>query len=94
MHILSEKRHNPRTGREDPYYRIKESYRDEEGRSRHRLMLTVGFVEEDLTQDDIRDIACCLSFDANRYQQDLFGDRKHPIKCIYWGCCRAVLLPA
>ena len=55
MHFISETRYNPKTQRDEFYYRIKESFRDLAGRPRHRLMLTVGFIEEELDMYDVRD---------------------------------------
>ena len=75
MHFISETRYNPRTQIDDCYYRIKESFRDLAGRPRHRLMLTVGFIDEDLSPYDIRDIGRCLTWlHGHQGQQDLFGD--------------------
>ena len=75
MHFISETRYNPRTQCDDCYYRIKESFRDLAGRPRHRLMLTVGFIDEDLSPYDIRDIGRCLTWlHEHQGQQDLFGD--------------------
>lgn len=52
-----------------------ESFRDVIGRSRNRLMLTVGFINEPLAPTDIRDIGRCLTWlHENQHQQDLFGD--------------------
>lgn len=45
----------------DHYYRIKESFRDAEGRVRTRLMLAAGFLPE-LTTDEICDIRRGLSY--------------------------------
>ncbi len=67
--------YNPRTQRDEFYYRIKESFRDLAGRPRHRLMLTVGFIEEELGPYDVRDIGRCLTWlHEHQRQQDLFGD--------------------
>ena len=75
MHFTSEKRYNPQSQREEWYYRIKESFRDVLGRPRQRLMLTVGFLEDDLAPTDIRDIGRCLTWlHENQQQQDWFGD--------------------
>ena len=75
MHFISETRYNPRTQRDEFYYRIKESFRDLAGRPRHRLMLTVGFIEEDLGPYDVRDIGRCLTWlHEHQGEQDLFGD--------------------
>ena len=75
MHFISETRYNPRTQRDEFYYRIKESFRDLSGRPRHRLMLTVGFIGEDLGPYDIRDIGRCLTWlHDHQGQPDMFGD--------------------
>ena len=75
MYFISETRYNPRTQRDEFYYRIKESFRDLTGRPRHRLMLTVGFIEEELGPYDIRDIGRCLNWlHEHQGRQDLFGD--------------------
>ena len=92
MHFISETRYNPRTQRDECYYRIKESFRDLTGRPRHRLMLTVGFIDEDLSPYDIRDIGRCLTWlHENQGQPDLFGDAmsryKEPVRRLalkYW----------
>ena len=62
MYFISETRYNPRTQRDEFYYRIKESFRDLSGRPRHRLMLTVGFIDEDLGPYVVRDIGRCLTW--------------------------------
>ena len=46
MHFMSQLRYNPKTRRDEWYYRIKESYRDLTGRVRSRVMLNVGFIDE------------------------------------------------
>ena len=75
MHFISEIRYNPKTQRDEFYYRIKESFRDLAGRPRHRLMLTVGFIEEELGMYDVRDIGRCLNWlHEHQGEQDLFGD--------------------
>ena len=75
MHFISETRYNPKTQCDDCYYRIKESFRDLTGRPRHRLMLTVGFIDENLSPYDIRDIGRCLTWlHEHQGRQDLFGD--------------------
>ena len=75
MHFISETRYNPKTQRDEFYYRIKESFRDLTGRPRHRLMLTVGFIEEELDMYDVRDIGRCLNWlHEHQGEQDVFGD--------------------
>ncbi len=44
MHLISKKRYNPETEREENYYRIKESFRDAAGCVRCRQLMTVGFL--------------------------------------------------
>lgn len=61
MYFVSDRRINPATGEMDHYYRIKESFRDAEGRVRTRLMLAAGFLPE-LSTDEICDIRRGLSF--------------------------------
>ena len=43
---MSQPRYNPRTQRDDWYYRIKESFLDLTGCVRSRVMHNVGFIEE------------------------------------------------
>lgn len=62
MHFISEKRYNPQTQSDGWYYRIKESYRDLTGRVRSRVMLNVGFINEEHRAEDIRDIGKCLTW--------------------------------
>ena len=75
MYFISETRYNPRTQRDEFYYRIKGSFRDLTGRPRHRLMLTVGFIDEELGPYDIRDIGRCLTWlHENQGRHDEGGD--------------------
>ena len=75
MHFMSQQRYNPRTQRDDWYYRIKESFRDLTGRVRSRIMLNVGFIEEPHRPEDIRDIGKCLSYmHEHNGEKDLFGN--------------------
>ena len=75
MHFMSQPRYNPRTQRDDWYYRIKESFRDLTGRVRSRIMLNVGFIEEPHLPEDIRDIGKCLSYmHEHNGEKDLFGN--------------------
>ena len=79
MHFMSQPRYNPRTQRDDWYYRIKESFRDLTGRVRSRIMLNVGFIEEPHLPEDIRDIGKCLSYmHEHNGEKDLFGN---PLSC-------------
>lgn len=74
MHFMSALRYNPKTRRDDWYYRIKESFRDLTGRVRSRIMLNVGFIEEIHSPEDIRDIGKCLNYlHEHQGERDLFG---------------------
>ena len=71
---MSALRYNPKTQRDDWYYRIKESFRDLTGRVRSRIMLNVGFIEEAHSPDDIREIGKCLNYlHEHQGERDLFG---------------------
>ena len=71
---MSSLRYNPKTQRDDWYYRIKESFRDLTGRVRSRIMLNVGFIEEAHSPEDIRDIGKCLNYlHEHQGERDLFG---------------------
>ena len=73
MNFMSQLRYNPKTQKEEWYYRIKESYRDQAGRPRNRVMLNVGFIPEAHRPEDIRDIGKCLTYKhSHQNQQDLF----------------------
>lgn len=75
MHFISPKRYNPKIQCDDRYYRIKESYRDFTCRVCSRVMLNVGFINDDLCSEDIRDIGKCLTYIYEHHQEkDLFGD--------------------
>ena len=57
------------------YYRIKESFRDLTGRARNRVMLNVGFIEEEHKSEDIRDIGKCLTYMRdNQGMKAIFGE--------------------
>ena len=74
MHFVSQLRYNPKTQKDDWYYRIKESFRDLTGRVRSRFMLTVGFIEEEHSMYDIRDIGKCLTWlHEHQGEKDMFG---------------------
>ena len=74
MHFMSQLRYNPTSRRDEFYYRIKESFRDLTGRVRSRIMLNVGFINEDHQPEDIRDIGKCLTYlHEHQGESDLFG---------------------
>lgn len=75
MHFMSQLRYNPKTRRDEWYYRIKESFRDLTGRVRSRIMLNIGFIEEKHRSEDIRDIGKCLTFlHEHQGEQRLLGE--------------------
>ena len=75
MHFMSQPRYNPRTQRDNWYYRIKESFSDLTGRVRSRVMLNVGFIDEPHRPEDIRDIGKCLTYiHEHQGEKDLFGN--------------------
>ena len=97
MHFMSALRYNPKTQRDEWYYRIKESFRDLTGRVRSRIMLNVGFIEEAHSPEDIRDIGKCLNYlHEHQGERDLwpmgqngcFSARKTPIRLPigHFGC--------
>ena len=74
MHFISQLRYNPGSGRDEFYYRIKESFRDLTGRVRSRIMLNVGFIDEGHRPEDIRDIGKCLTYlHEHQGESNLFG---------------------
>lgn len=92
MYFVSDRRINPATGEMDHYYRIKESFRDAEGRVRTRLMLAAGFLPE-LSTDEICDIRRGLSYLLEQSgelpgQQHLFD--LNPMKEMSEKVCRYV----
>lgn len=75
MHFISQRRYNPKLRRDDWYYRIKESFRDLTGRVRNRIMLNIGFIEEEHRPEDIRDIGKCLTYiHEHQGEKDIFGN--------------------
>ena len=65
---------SPTSRRDEFYYRIKESFRDLTGRVCSRIMLNVGFINEDHQPEDIRDIGKCLTYlHEHQGESDLFG---------------------
>ena len=69
MNFMSQLRYNPKPQKDEWYYRIKESYRDQTGRPRNRVMLNVGFIPEPHRPEDIRDIGKCLTYRYNHQTQ-------------------------
>jgi transposase len=61
-------RTNPSTKKMDSYYRLVEGLRDANGKVKHRTLLNVGFLEQDLRIDQINIVCRILN---NRYQRKL-----------------------
>ena len=61
MNFTSQTRHNPETGEDEKYYRLKESYRDASGKTCSQTLLNVGFIHG-LTPEEIRDISRGLTY--------------------------------
>jgi len=77
MYFRSSIRHNPATGEIESYYRLVESYRNEEGRVCHRTLLNVGFLEGKITIDELNQVRRIL---CKRYQDMKGGDELFEIK--------------
>ena len=61
MYFKATARVNPDTKKLDGYYRLVESYRNSAGRVCHRTILNIGFLEDDLTADQLNVIARTLT---------------------------------
>ena len=91
MNFTSQIRYNPKTGRDERYYRLKESYRNALGRSCTRILLNVGFVD-DLLPEEMRDISRALTY-KYEHQDDtelwpdplcVYSDRVRERALEYW----------
>ena len=92
MNFTSQVRYNPKTGHDERYYRLKESYRNALGRSCTRILLNVGFVD-DLLPEEMRDISRALTY-KYEHQDDkelwpdalcVYSDRVRERTLEYWG---------
>ena len=92
MNFTSQVRYNPKTGHDERYYRLKESYRNALGRSCTRILLNVGFVD-DLLPEEMRDISRALTY-KYEHQEDkelwpdalcVYSDRVRERTLEYWG---------
>ena len=92
MNFTSQVRNNPKTGRDERYYRLKESYRNALGHSCTRILLNVGFVD-DLLPEEMRDISRALTY-KYEHQDDkelwpdalcVYSDRVRERTLEYWG---------
>ena len=61
MHFSATLRPNPATGQNEPYYRLKETYRDEAGIVRSRILLSPGFIKG-LSGEQLRLVSIGLTY--------------------------------
>ncbi len=74
MYFTSQLRHNPSTGEDECYYRLKESYRDATGLARNRIVMNIGFMTG-LSHEEIRDVGRGLNYrKEHRGEGALWGD--------------------
>jgi transposase len=75
MNFTSQMRINPETGEYEKYYRLKESYRNAEGRACTRILLNAGFLSG-LSAEEIRDVSRGLTYlYDNHGQRELWEDK-------------------
>ena len=74
MYFTSQLRYNPAAGEEQPYYRLKESYRDVMGKALNRIVLNIGFMSG-ISKEEIRDVGIGLNYLMDhRDQASLWSD--------------------
>lgn len=71
MYFKASGRTNPGTKKYDSCYRLVESYRNETGRICHRTILNVGFLDDELTPEQLNIIARTLT-DMYQHKQSIF----------------------
>jgi Transposase DDE domain len=71
MYFKFSVRTNPNTKRIDNYYRLVESYRNETGRVCHRTILNIGFIDDEITIEQLNLVARILT-DMHQGKQSLF----------------------
>ena len=75
MNFTSQIRHNPETGKDEKYYRLKESYRNASGNACTRILLNVGFIHG-LKPEEIRDKSKGLTYKyEHQGEQELWEDQ-------------------
>ena len=75
MNFISQIRHNPETGKDEKYYRLKKSYRNASGNACTRILLNVGFIHG-LKPEEIRDISKGLTYKyEHQGEQELWEDQ-------------------
>ena len=74
MHFSATLRPNPTTGQNEPYYRLKETYRDEAGIVRSRILLSPGFIKG-LSGEQLRSVSIGLTYRMEHKNEcDLFDE--------------------
>jgi len=71
MYFKTSRRYNPGANKYDSYYRLVESYRNETGRVCHRTILNVGFLDDELTAEQLNTISRTLT-DKYQHKQSIF----------------------
>lgn len=75
MHFSATYRHNPETKEYEPYYRLKETYRDAAGIVRSRIVLSVGFVKL-LRGEQLRQVSLGLTYRMEHKEEyELFDEQ-------------------
>ena len=75
MNFTSQIRYNPATGKDEKYYRLKESYRNACGNACTRILLNVGFIHG-LKPEEIRDISRGLTYKyEHQGERELWEDQ-------------------
>mgnify|MGYP001357006414 FL=1 len=71
MYFKTSRRYNPGANKYDSYYRLVEGYRNETGRVCHRTILNVGFLDDELTSEQLNTISRTLT-DKYQHKQSIF----------------------
>lgn len=75
MNFTSQIRYNPKTGKDEKYYRLKESYRNASGNVCTRILLNVGFIQG-LTPEDVANVSRGLTYKyKHQNEQELWEDQ-------------------
>ena len=74
MHFSATLRPNPATGQNEPYYRLKETYRDQAGIVRSRILLSPGFIKG-WSGEQLRLVATGLTYRMeHKNERELFDE--------------------
>ena len=82
MYFRSSMRHNPKTGELTGYYRLVESYRNQENRICHRTMLSAGFLDE-LSIEHLNKIQKGLNLRVEGLNNTLFPEEYDAMVTMY-----------